>query len=272
MFELPQPRDDGLYTPSVKPQSADKHYFLTRYIDAFTTSMKGKWKLHYIDLFAGAGIERLENSEELAWGSPMIAAQSPKPFDRLHLCDLDEQKYDALTKRVTSLHPNAQILKGDANDKVSEIVDEIPRGALSLAVLDPYGLHLDFSTLQCLSARRADLIIFFPDRLDILRNWNTYYRENQDSNLDRFLGPDSNWRVVLDEAPPGNRVEVLRELYISQLKEKLGYTEFDFERILARGHPLYYLIFCSRNTLAAKFWREITRTKRDGQRTFDWGK
>jgi len=81
MFELPQPQNDGLYTPIVGKQSSDKHYFLMRYIDIFTTAMTGKWKgLHYIDLFAGAGIEKLRGSEELQWGSPMIAANAPKPF------------------------------------------------------------------------------------------------------------------------------------------------------------------------------------------------
>ncbi len=58
MSRLPQPEDDGLIVPTVGPQSIEKHYFLERYINAFTTSMKGKWSLHFIDLFAGSGIER----------------------------------------------------------------------------------------------------------------------------------------------------------------------------------------------------------------------
>jgi hypothetical protein len=59
VFHLDPPEDDGLYIPEVGAWSADKHHFLRRYIDAFTTAMKGKkWDgLHYIDLFASAGIE-----------------------------------------------------------------------------------------------------------------------------------------------------------------------------------------------------------------------
>ena len=83
MPEIPTPKDDGLYIPTVGEWSRDKHYFLARYIDAFTTSMKKKnWSgLHYIDLFAGAGIERLQTSKELDWGSPLIAAYTPHTFD-----------------------------------------------------------------------------------------------------------------------------------------------------------------------------------------------
>jgi hypothetical protein len=102
----------------------------------------------------------------------------------------------------------------------------------------------------------------------VLRNWREYYHSNPNSKLDRYLGSDTNWRDVLDNAPPNNRVEVLKKLYIRQLQEKLGYTEFDLERIPSRGRPLYYLVFCSRSKLAAKFWHEITEKKPDGQRTF----
>jgi len=64
MLNLPQPQDDGMYIPTVGQWSTDKHYYLMRYLDAFATAMHAKWGgLHYIDLFAGAGIERLKTSK-----------------------------------------------------------------------------------------------------------------------------------------------------------------------------------------------------------------
>lgn len=269
MFELLPPKDDGLYAPTVGEQSIDKHYFLLKYIDIFTTAMKGKWaSLHYIDLFAGAGMERLRGSQELRWGSPMIAANAPKQFDRLHLCELDDKKYQALKKRVTNLRPDSQILKGDANEEVHNIAKEIPQRSLSLAFLDPYSLQIDFKTLEVLAAKRADLIIFFPDRLDVLRNWKHYYYGDPNSKLDRHLGEGSDWRSVLESAPPNGRAEALRKFYVQRLKQYLKYPYVEHERISSQGHPLYYLIFCTRSELGAKFWREITHKKRDGQRTF----
>jgi three-Cys-motif partner protein len=271
MFELPPAKDDGMYIPTVGKQSSDKHYFLTRYIDIFTTAITGKWNsLHYIDLFAGAGIEKLRGSEEMEWGSPMIAARAPKSFDRLHLCELNPQKYQALKKRVSEIRPDSQILNGDANDEVHKIAKEIPPGTLSLAFLDPYGLELDFETLKVLAAKRADLIIFFPDRLDIIRNWKHYYYEDSNSKLDRHLGLGAQWRSVLDNAPPNSRVEILRKFYVQRLKEKLGFQHVEHERITSQGRPLYYLIFCSRSECGAKFWRDISRNKPNGQRTFRW--
>lgn len=270
MFELPPPKDDGLYIQKVGEWSHKKHWFLMRYIDAFTTSMKDKkWTgLHYIDLFAGAGIEKLKTSQKLHWGSPMIAAKAPYPFDRLHLCEISKRKYNALKIRISEIRPDSQMLNGDANEKIHEIVKDIPEGTLSLAFLDPYGLHLDYETLKVLSNKRADLIIFFPDHLDALRNWERHYLENPDSNLDHCLGPGADWRSFLNEAPVEHRAEGLRNMYVDQLRNKLGYTEFEFERISFKNHPLYILILCSRHELAPKLWRRISGKKPDGQRTW----
>src|SRR4051794_4025258 len=102
MFVLPPPTNDGLPTPKVGPWSRDKHHFLIRYIDAFTTAMKAKgWSgLHYVDLFAGAGIEEIEGGG-LDWGSPLIAAQAPTRFQNLHLCELKKNRCDALRNRLS---------------------------------------------------------------------------------------------------------------------------------------------------------------------------
>lgn len=274
MLELASPEDDGLTIPRVGEWSHDKHHFLLRYIDAFTTAMRGKrWSgLHYIDLFAGAGIERLSQSNRLDWGSPLIAAQSPYAFRRLHLCERNAEKHQALLARIQRYAQARQIqlLRGDANEKVSEVVAAIPPHSLSLAFLDPYGLHLDYETLRSLASQRADLIIFFPDRLDILRNWETYYWGNPDSNLDRVLGGNSNWRAIRDGTPKNRWARAFRDLYVAQIG-KLGYAQFEYEPIPSTGRRLYWLVFCSRSEVGGKIWRNVSLRKPDRQNTFDFG-
>lgn len=274
MFELPAPDDDGLFIPEVGEWSKDKHYFLMRYIDAFTTSMSSKkWSgLHFIDLFAGAGIERLKHTKALEWGSPAIAAQAPRPFTALHLCEKDAVRFAALTQRMQTLRKglHCQPLHGDANQLVNGIIEKIPRRALSLAFLDPYGLHLHYSTLKTLATKRADLIIFFPDHLDALRNCEFVYKDDPHSNLDLYLGTGG-WRPQLENAPRSSWAEILRRIYCEQI-QRLGYDYFEFERIgLPDGRPLYLLILCSRHNLAARLWENVSKTKPNQQRTFDFG-
>ncbi len=225
--------------------------------------------LHYIDLFAGAGVEKLAESGELEWGSPLIAAQATFAFDQLHLCEMDEEKRLALTQRVKRFRKGSsdQILGGDANQLVSDVVDTIPAKSLTLAFLDPYGLHLDYETLRSLARIRSDLIIFFPDRLDILRNWQAYYWENPDSNLDAVLGADSNWREAILSVADSRRLQAFLDLYVGQIK-KLGYRCFEWEPIPSEGRRLYWLIYCSRSNVGAKIWRRVSEKKPGGQRSF----
>lgn len=237
MHELPFPTDDGLTTSTVGDWSRDKHHFLWRYLNAFTTAMKAKrWRgLHYIDLFAGAGIEKLKRSKELNWGSPLLAAQAKNPFSRLHLCEQNRKKYEALVQRMKQFRQPSepQFVLGNANDKIYDIVKEIPTGTLSLAFLDPYGLHLDFATVETLSKQRVDLIIFFPDRLDALRNWKVY-EATPNSNLDRFMGEGADWLGAMQQAPRDRWAEVLLELYVQQM-HGLGYKHFEYEVFMPRG-------------------------------------
>jgi three-Cys-motif partner protein len=271
MFEFPEPKDDGLFIPDVAEHYKYKHHFVSHYIHAFTTSMKNKdWSgLHYIDLFAGAGMYRLRNSQQLEWGSPMLAAHTKNPFTRLHLCEADPEKFKALDARIETIRPDSQILLGDANKEISKIAQKIPDDSLSLCFLDPYGLHFELERLKVFANKRMDLIVFFPDRLDALRNWAAYYLDNPESNLDRCLGSGSDWRSRLHETPADRHAEEFRNMYIDQIKRHLAYTHFDFERIsTTRGQPLYYLIFCARHQFAEELWRKVVRIKPDGQRTF----
>lgn len=271
VFKLEQPTDDGLIIPDVGPWSAHKHHFLERYLDIFTTGMRSRWPaLHYIDLFAAAGLERIEGGT-LEWGSALIAVQMPHRFTRLHPCESKKNRFQALTTRLVRFRqPNEpQLIHGDANEHVGEVVSHLPDGALSVAFLDPYGLHLNFDTLRQLSTKRVDLIVFFPDHLDALRNWRINLRK-PNSNLDRVLGTAA-WRQLNDTVAQDLWGQELRKLYQQQIGS-LGYGYFDLTRIRSPiGQPLYVLMFCSKHETGGDFWKKAASKDPSGQRTFDFG-
>ena len=273
-FELAPPQDDELFTADVGIWSQQKHHFLRRYLHAFIVAMREKrWdSLHYIDMFAGAGIERVVDDDKqpvgLDWGSPLIAAQLPHKFTRLHLVEKEQKRFDALKLRLARFQrpDESQLICGDANKVVDEVVDAIPPGSLSLAFLDPFGLHLHLATIRQIARRQVDLIIFFPDHLDLLRNWKLYF-DDPDSNLDMVLG-DAPWREAMKRSDPNSRPDMATRLYRQQL-QKLGYTHFEYERISRTGGRfLYKLIFCSKAEIGATIWRNVAKMKPDGQTSF----
>src|SRR6516165_525275 len=86
--------DDGLPVNEFGVWTEKKLHFWNRYIEITTSAMVGhpSWPagLTYVDLFAGAGICRLEGSGRRIPGSPLIAACAPKAFRSILLCKRNE--------------------------------------------------------------------------------------------------------------------------------------------------------------------------------------
>lgn len=266
---LPEPKDDGLFCPEVGPWSRDKHHFLLRYVDAFTTAMRKKrWSaLYYIDLFSGAGINRIKGSGQLEWGSPLIAVLVQR-FSAVYLAEQDPKKREVLAERASRCKGKQTVrIFDDANSAADDLKSSMMPESLSLCFIDPYGLHFDFSYLAALTeSRPVDLIVYFPDNVDINRNVEAYYKANPDSRLDRFYGP-CDWRSVWDATSPANRPAKMRELYEQQLRS-IDYQHFAHEPIPSEGRPYYRLVFSSKHKAGVKIWRGISKIKPGGQRTF----
>ena len=91
--------------------------------------------------------------------------------------------------------------------------------------------------------------MLFADALDINRNAEHVYRSDPNSNLDQFLGPDSNWREELDKLENPNHVtrrKLFADIYKRQLQRLLGYRYFGEKVMKCRGKPLYRLVYASK--------------------------
>ena len=121
---------DDLFIRCVGGWSKVKHYYLKRYIDTFTTSMRDKWEgnLYYIDLFAGPGKCRVRDNGEEIEGSPLIALNSKYPFTKYYFIDLNKKALDSLQTRCKSHQhfKRAEIIPKDCNIAVDDIINEIP--------------------------------------------------------------------------------------------------------------------------------------------------
>lgn len=269
-FTLPEPKDDGLIKNEVKPHAQDKHHALKRYMHAFTTAMYRKWYTYYVDLFCESGVDDMQDVG-LDWGSPLLAAQMPKRFSRLMLNDLNSDKINALKQRLPRYKQPQEpmILNEDANKAVDKIVDAIPAKSLTLAFIDPYGLDLAFSSIEKLSTRKTDLVIFFPDHVSMIRNWKAYFFGQEQSKLDAFLGTKE-WRSRILESNTDSHIDIFRSIYENQLG-KLGYEFTSPHRIKSQSNrPIYRLMFASREKLGREIWERVLLKDRGGQSSFDF--
>jgi len=274
-------KDDGFIIPEVGSWAVAKHKRIAYYNSLFATSMKKKWNCRvYIDLFAGAGKVRKEDTKKILPGSPFLALNIDDPFDKYIFCENDKENLQVLERRVQLCFPDQDctFILGDSNSRIKEILKSIPQYSrnfkvLSLCLIDPYKMaDIRFETIKQLADNIfVDFLMLIPTYMDINRNFSHYLRLDNPS-LDTYLGTSA-WR---DKWASERRKDrefgvFIAEEFCLQLKT-LGYLYESFEdlelvRMETRNNlPLYHLAFFSRNKLGLKFWR-TTRKGSTDQRT-----
>ncbi len=266
--KLPTPEPDGLVAPEVGRWSETKYRLVSLYDTLFSSGMKNKWdKRVYIDLYAGAGYSRIKGTNRLVYGSPLLALMAENPFDKYIFCDDNSELIRALSERCKRIRPNTDIafVEGDCNERVSDIIAEIPQGSknstvLSLCFVDPFNVGIKFSTISKLAQRFIDFLVLLALHMDANRNYSVYVQENS-RKIDEFLG-DKTWRNAWRQAAQNRNSfpHFLADQYAKSMTG-LGYLPTpqmkEVERV--KNSPLYRLAIFSRNERAYKFWKEVLK-------------
>ena len=271
-----QKGSDGFDIRCVGKWAEEKYYYIGKYLEIFSIAMKDKWDLCYIDLFAGCGKCRVRETGEEIDGSALMALKLKCPFKKYFLVDSNPDAMYALEGRMkeSPLLDRVSLKEGDCNEKVIEIIKEIPqRGCLCLSLIDPTGLHIKFETIGTLTqGKRMDLIITFPEGMAIKRNLEQFLKQVH-SPLDSYMG-DQRWREVyvkqgLAALKPYHRERRFIDLYSENLRS-LGYREIKLgDEVLIKSSekklPLYYLLFASKHSLGHQFWSKVREIEPGGQ-------
>jgi three-Cys-motif partner protein len=256
---------DGLKTTEIGRWALDKYRVLALYAHLFSRGMKKKWLNRvYIDLCAGSGFSQIEGTDQMYYGSPLLAMGVPDPFNRYILCERDEGSLSALRERVSRLFPQRDVrfVLGQHDEKIKEVAKEIPRGSsvLSLCFVDPFDLSIKFTTIRYLSTFRLDFLLVLMLNNDANRNVRNYTND-ANHKIDEFLGlPDwrNGWQT--EERKGITFVRFLAETFNKQM-EALGYLPMPFDRmklIRSDGNlPLYHLALFSKSERAYEYWDEV---------------
>jgi three-Cys-motif partner protein len=273
---------DDLPARCVGPWSADKLYYVARYLELFSRAMHKRFSVrHYLDLFAGPGWCVLDDGSGETPGSPLIALSLAHRFTRYHFVDADATAASSLRQRVNRLGwraPEVQIYEEDANEVVTRLKRAVPSSALSVAVIDPTGLHFRFDSLRILTdGRRMDLIYLFPEGMAAKRNLQTFLDQDH-SALDEVLGT-RDWRSTVApqlrrQLEPQAYWDAIGRPLVQTLQNQLaglGYQSIHLgsEIIAVRNRtrvPLYYLVFASKHARGHQFWHAVSSYDPTGQK------
>ncbi len=263
--------DDGLLCPEVGSWAETKHRLVSLYAKLFSSGMKDKWeKRIYIELYAGAGYNRIRGTPKIIAGSPIRALVLEHPFDKYIFCEENPEALDALKVRVKRVAPSADVeyVPGDCNQRTRQILAKIPASSkehtvLSLCFVDPYDIGIRFETISRLSVRYVDFLVLLALYMDANRNYARYVSEDA-VKVDLFLGSGTwreRWRLAQQDAM--RFPKFLAREYTTSM-ETLGYIPpplYTMKEVRSdeKNLPLYHLALFSRHSRAYAFWDEVLK-------------
>lgn len=249
---------------------------LQKYLHFYTQALKHQpFKLLYIDAFAGTGERTVNNdqsslfvSERRLRGSAQIALELKRPFDRYIFIEQHQRRFEVLdTLRQRYSDRQIECLRGDANRELLKLCQASWHRQRAVLFLDPYGLSVEWATLQRIAQTRAiDLWYLFS--LSGLFRQTAHDFEKVDpvgaERVDTVLGtPD--WRTAFyaplaqdqsdlfsEPKEPGLRrqanVDAI-EAFVGERLRAAGFAKVaEPLRLRSRNNaPLYSLFFCVSN-------------------------
>lgn len=165
----------------------DKLRILRGYLEAYLkvlSQQRHRYSIGYVDAFAGAGYRRIprrsddtlfglaaDEAQLFRDGSARIALSLSPGFDGYLFIEKSRSKCEQL-EAMKPAYPSAKLKvhEGDANDVLLKISELDWSRRRAVVFLDPYGMQVDWSTLEALARTKAvDIWLLVPVGIAILR-------------------------------------------------------------------------------------------------------
>jgi three-Cys-motif partner protein len=164
------------------PWTDDKLQRIDEYLDAYMTIFKGnpkasKLNTNYVDAFAGTGFraspvaeDRAEgalfedaiedpDADSLKKGSAYVALRTSPPFGRYVFVDRNPEHAESLgqlRQEFPELADRISVEVADANTFLQDWCRQTDwRTNRAVVFLDPYGMQVDWSTIEAIAATKA---------------------------------------------------------------------------------------------------------------------
>ena len=276
------------------------------YVRAYLTIMntyreKFHWKLIYFDGFAGSGVRTVEEKEEESqkalelFGDEQIESkdlsvyqgaaervvrleEKMPGFDFYYFIDKEEENCTRLELKLSKYPTKGirQFRPGDANEQTRMLADALKRDnrLKALCFLDPFGMSIEWDTIEAIAGKSVDLWILLPSGVIInrllQRNGELMYPEK----LERFFGMSkeeihrwfytSKTETDLFEGTrkwyekKNNAIQRIAELYCERLGELFPFVT-PKPLVMVNNHnvPIFHFVCASYNQTAVKIAQQI---------------
>jgi three-Cys-motif partner protein len=273
-----------------------------KYLNAYLTIMnkwrdKQGWKLIYFDGFAGSGSKKTENdnSELMAslfenstigninvykGAAERVLDISQRGFDYYYFIDKDRESNEKLEQKLGKYKEGKHLIfrHGDANEEIKKLSTAMnSNNFASLVLLDPFGMQINWESIESLKDSRSDLWILVPTGVIVNRLLTkkgdlmcsdklvSFFGINEDEIKREFYNKATE-KTLFGEFDIYSKVEdsisKIAKLYVSRLKNIFKFvTERPLVMKNMKNVPIYHFVFASNNETAVKIAEQIIGSK-----------
>lgn len=245
-----------------------------------------KFKILYFDGFAGSGdiYKNEETDLEGIKGSAIriLEIHQPKPFDIYYFVEKNEINKIELKKIIDQKFPDYQtcVVAEDCNNKLLSLADFLHKNPnyRVLAFIDPYGMTVNWASIQILKGLGIDLWILVPTGIGVNRllKRNGEISDAWLEKLERFLGLNKvdilehfykqSQRLTLfgEETvflKEQKAVDKAANLYKTRLNTVFEYVSESFVMKNSTNSIMYHFMMATNNKIALKIANDVIKPK-----------
>ncbi len=268
----------------------DKMEIFMKYLPAYLTIMNSvierkdyakNWKLIYFDGFAGSGaiIENDDESFVEGVSTRVLSVEKPREFDLYRFVDLDEKNATDLRllidTKFLSKKAKVRIYNDDFNEVVLKLADFMKNDKKykCLAFVDPYGMSVNWSSLEALKGLSIDMWILVPTGLGANRllkkdgNISDAWFEK----LEKFLGiskaeiNNEFYKPILtlfgeEKSKETDSIAKIHNIYKARLNTIFKYVSDAYVMKNNKNSIMYHFLLASNNQTAIDIANDIVGT------------
>lgn len=272
------------------------------YVNAYLTIMNAQKEKYngwpttiYFDGFAGSGERTLSSDAkennlfsdylvkeelEVYKGSAERVLSLTQKFDYYFFVDSDASSIGSLEKILKEkgiVDKNCYFVNDDVNNQLNKLSNFIKDKKAALVLLDPFGMQIDWSSIEKLKGKRVDIWILIPSGVIINRfldkkgkllfknKLESYFGLNEDEIKKKFYETElveTLFGAVDITNKTNDSVNKIAELYIERLRDIWKYvSEKPLKLFNTKNVPIYHFVFASNNQTAHKIAKQIIEKK-----------
>lgn len=257
------------------------------YAKAYLTIMKNypQFKTLYFDGFAGSGdiFKEEETDIEKIKGTAIriLEIEKPKTFDQYYFVEKDEKNERELEQTIKDRFSSTRrffVVNEDCNTKLQsmEAFLQNNKNFRVLAFIDPYGMSVNWKSIECLKGRGVDLWILVPTGIGVNRllkrtgqiseTWlnklETFLGLSRDEILTYFYQTKTVQTLFGEEtniAKEKQAIEKAGALYKKRLNEIFSYVSEPFALKNSTGSIMYHFMMATNNKAALNVANDVIK-------------